>query len=124
MSDDNPQTALDFTGQREPEHLDTKSLESWLWDAACAIRGGTDAPKFKDFILPPRVSKRIFDVFDDEFAAQVDAFGSEDAAQAMREVARLNPYLGGRRDRLQRAEGGAAGPGRRRARGPTDKPAE
>ena len=34
------------------EHLDISMLETWLWDAACAIRGSTDAPKFKDFILP------------------------------------------------------------------------
>jgi len=32
------------------EHLDISTLETWLWDAACAIRGATDAPKFKDFI--------------------------------------------------------------------------
>src|SRR3990172_11905399 len=31
----------------------SKSLESWIWDAACAIRGAQDAPKYKDFILPP-----------------------------------------------------------------------
>jgi type I restriction enzyme M protein len=30
------------------EHLDVSMLETWLWDAACAIRGATDAPKFKD----------------------------------------------------------------------------
>ena len=30
----------------------TKSLESWIWDAACSIRGAKDAPKYKDFILP------------------------------------------------------------------------
>jgi len=29
-----------------------KSLESWIWDAACSIRGAKDAPKFKDYILP------------------------------------------------------------------------
>jgi len=34
------------------EHLDIGALERWLWDAACIIRGATDAPKFKDFILP------------------------------------------------------------------------
>ncbi len=34
------------------EHLTISALEGWLWDAACAIRGATDAPKFKDFILP------------------------------------------------------------------------
>jgi len=34
----------------DAEHLDISALETWLWDAACAIRGATDAPKFKDFI--------------------------------------------------------------------------
>ncbi len=29
-----------------------KSIESWIWDAACSIRGAKDAPKYKDFILP------------------------------------------------------------------------
>ncbi len=28
----------------------TKSLESWIWDAACSIRGAKDAPKYKDYI--------------------------------------------------------------------------
>ena len=81
MSDPAYQTALDFTDAPETEHLDTKALETWLWDAACAIRGGTDAPKFKDFILPLVFYKRLSDVFDDEFAAQVEAFGSVEAAQ-------------------------------------------
>src|SRR6266567_2947930 len=43
-----------------------KSLESWVWDAACSIRGAKDAPKFKDFILPLIFTKRLCDVFDDE----------------------------------------------------------
>lgn len=25
-----------------------KSLESWIWDAACSIRGAKDAPKYKE----------------------------------------------------------------------------
>lgn len=29
-----------------------KSLETWIWDAACSIRGAKDAAKFKEFILP------------------------------------------------------------------------
>ncbi len=29
-----------------------KSLESWIRDAACSIRGAKDAPKYKDYILP------------------------------------------------------------------------
>ena len=43
-----------------------KSLEPWIWDAACSIRGAKDAPKFKDFILPLIFTKRLCDVFDDE----------------------------------------------------------
>jgi type I restriction enzyme M protein len=36
-----------------PENgLKDKSLESWIWDAACSIRGAKDAPKYKEFILP------------------------------------------------------------------------
>jgi type I restriction enzyme M protein len=46
--------------------LDISSLESWLWDAACAIRGAVDAPKFKDYILPLIFLKRLSDVFEDE----------------------------------------------------------
>jgi type I restriction enzyme M protein len=44
----------------------SKTLESWLWDAACSIRGAKDAPKYKDFILPLVFTKRLCDVFDDE----------------------------------------------------------
>ncbi len=43
-----------------------KSLEQWLWDAACSIRGAKDAPKYKDYILPLVFAKRLCDVFDDE----------------------------------------------------------
>ena len=46
--------------------LDISSLESWLWDAACVIRGAVDAPKFKDYILPLIFLKRLSDVFEDE----------------------------------------------------------
>lgn len=63
------------------EHLDISTLETWLWDAACAIRGATDAPKFKDFILPLIFFKRLSDVFDDEFAGQVKEFGDEEVAR-------------------------------------------
>ncbi len=41
-----------------------KSLESWIWDAACSIRGAKDAPKYKEFILPLIFAKRRCDVFD------------------------------------------------------------
>lgn len=37
------------------ERLDVSMLETWLWDAACAIRGATDAPKRAT--LPRRLSQ-------------------------------------------------------------------
>ena len=46
--------------------LDISTLESWLWEAACSLRGPVDAPKFKDYILPLIFLKRLSDVFDDE----------------------------------------------------------
>lgn len=71
------QTTLPLPLENE-EHLDISTLENWLWDAACVIRGATDAPKFKDFILPLIFYKRLSDVFDDEFAKQVEEFGNEE----------------------------------------------
>src|SRR6266481_4337347 len=55
--------------------LDLPALESWLWDAACQIRGPLDAPKFKDYILPLIFLKRLSDVFDDEVAHLAHEFG-------------------------------------------------
>jgi type I restriction enzyme M protein len=46
--------------------LEIGTLERWLWDAACQIRGPVDAPKFKDYILPLVFLKRLSDVFEDE----------------------------------------------------------
>jgi type I restriction enzyme M protein len=63
------------------EHMDVSTLETWLWDAACAVRGAADAPKFKDFILPLVFFKRLSDVFDDEFVGQVKEFGDETVAR-------------------------------------------
>jgi len=53
-----------------------KSLESWIWDAACSIRGAKDAPKFKDYILPLIFTKRLCDVFDDELNRIAKEIGS------------------------------------------------
>lgn len=64
----------------EDEQLDVPTLEIWLWNAACAVRGTTDAPKFKGFILPLVFYKRLSDVFDDEFAKHVEEFGDEEVA--------------------------------------------
>jgi type I restriction enzyme M protein len=53
-----------------------KSLESWIWDAACSIRGAKDAGKYKDFILPLIFIKRLCDVFDDELNRIAQEVGS------------------------------------------------
>lgn len=60
--------------------LDITTLETWLWDAACAIRGPVDAPKFKDYILPLVFLKRLSDVFEDELARLSEEYGSRDVA--------------------------------------------
>ena len=57
-----------------------KSLESWIWDAACSIRGAKDAPKYKDFILPLIFTKRLCDVFDDEVNRIAAEVGSRQKA--------------------------------------------
>ncbi len=45
--------------------LDVSALESWLWEAACTIRGPLEPPKFKDCILPLVFLKRRSHVFED-----------------------------------------------------------
>jgi type I restriction enzyme M protein len=43
---------LKFMSKNNGNGEKVKSMESWIWDAACSIRGAQDAPKYKDFILP------------------------------------------------------------------------
>jgi type I restriction enzyme M protein len=50
------------------KELDLSTLESWLWDAACSIRGAIDAPKYKEYILPLLFYKRLSDIYADEIA--------------------------------------------------------
>ena len=57
-----------------------KSLESWIWDAACSIRGAKDAAKYKDYILPLIFTKRLCDVFDDELNRIAQEVGSRNKA--------------------------------------------
>ena len=80
-----PQSTIPFPSS-DQEQLNISTLETWLWDAACVIRGATDAPKFKDFILPLIFYKRLSDVFDDEFAKQVEEFGGEAVAREIIEA--------------------------------------
>lgn len=61
--------------------LDINTLEKWLWDAACKIRGEIDAPKYKDYILPLIFLKRVSDVFDDEMGKLIKELDDEEVAE-------------------------------------------
>ena len=98
---DTTQTTLPFPSANE-EHLDISTLETWLWSAACAIRGATDAPKFKDFILPLIFYKRLSDVFDDEFAKLVEAFGTEEVTREITKADHENALKMDRDDKIVR----------------------
>jgi len=58
------------------KEAENKSMETWIWDAACSIRGAQDATKYKDFILPLIFVKRLCDVFDDEINRIAQEVGS------------------------------------------------
>ena len=73
-----------------PTNTNTKSLESWIWGAACSIRGAKDAPKYKDYILPLIFTKRLCDVFDDEINRIAREVGSRKKAF---QLARANHKL-------------------------------
>lgn len=92
---DMSQTTLPFPSEND-EHLDISTLETWLLDAANTIRGASDAPKFKDFILPLIFYKRLSDVFDDEFAKQIEEFGDEELAREIVEADHEDALKSGR----------------------------
>jgi type I restriction enzyme M protein len=63
--------------------MDITTLENWLWEAACSIRGPLDAPKYKDYILPLLFYKRLSDVYEDELQKLSQEFGDEDLASQL-----------------------------------------
>jgi type I restriction enzyme M protein len=71
------------TTTTEAKQARVKSLESWIWGAACSIRGAQDAPKYKDFILPLIFAKRLCDVYDDEVDRIAKEVGSRKKALAL-----------------------------------------
>lgn len=52
--------------------MELSTLESWLWEAACSIRGEIDAARYKDYILPLVFYKRLDDVYADELQKLAD----------------------------------------------------
>ena len=63
--------------------LDVKTLENWLWEAVCKIRGEIDAPKYKDYILPLIFLKRLSDVFEDELTRLAKDYGSRELVEQL-----------------------------------------
>ena len=63
--------------------MDTTTLENWLWEAVCSIRGPLDAPKFKDYILSLLFYKRLSDVYEDEMDRLAKEFGGKAKAQKL-----------------------------------------
>lgn len=63
--------------------MNNSTLENWLWDAACSIRGPLDAPKFKDYILPLLFYKRMSDVYQDEIDRLTKEYGDEAFARQL-----------------------------------------
>lgn len=63
--------------------LDITTLEGWLWEAACKIRGEVDAPKYKDYILPLIFLKRLSDVFDDELLKLERKYRKQETVEAL-----------------------------------------
>ncbi len=63
--------------------LDIKTLESWLWDCACKIRGEVDTPKYKQYILPLIFLKRLSDVFDDELDKLAEKYADKKIAEEL-----------------------------------------
>ena len=63
--------------------MDITTLENWLWEAACSIRGPLDAPKYKDYILPLLFYKRLSDVYEDEIARITQEIGDATLAREL-----------------------------------------
>jgi hypothetical protein len=63
--------------------IDITTLENWLWEAACSIRGPLDAPKFRDYILPLLFYKRLCDVYEDEVKCLAEHLSGAKLAQQL-----------------------------------------
>jgi len=72
---------LTTSSPKNNHSLDISTLEGWLWEAACKIRGEIDAPKYKDYILPLIFLKRLSDVFDDEVNKLEKKYGSAEIVE-------------------------------------------
>jgi type I restriction enzyme M protein len=63
-----------------PKRITQRELESYLWGAAVLLRGLIDAGDYKQYIFPLVFLKRLSDVYDEEHAAALEAYGDEELA--------------------------------------------
>ena len=70
--------------------MEISTLENWLWDAACSIRGEVDSPKYRDYILPLLFYKRLSDVYEDEINKLANELGEKELAN---KIAEKDPKL-------------------------------
>ncbi|MCB9520294.1 MAG: SAM-dependent DNA methyltransferase [Myxococcales bacterium] len=62
--------------------MNRHELEQYLWGAATILRGLVDAGDYKQFIFPLVFYKRLSDVWDEDFARALEAYGgAEDLAK-------------------------------------------
>ncbi len=73
--------------------MNITTLENWLWEAACSIRGPLDAPKYKDYILPLLFYKRLSDVYEDELRHLTQEFGDSARQMALVDRALIRFYI-------------------------------
>jgi type I restriction-modification system DNA methylase subunit/restriction endonuclease S subunit len=62
------------------KRITQRELEAYLWGAAVLLRGLIDAGDYKQFIFPLVFLKRLSDVYDEEHAAGLAAYGDEELA--------------------------------------------
>lgn len=60
--------------------MNQKELESYLWGAATLLRGLVDASDYKQYIFPLLFFKRLSDVWDEDYAQQLEETGDEGLA--------------------------------------------
>ncbi|MFF2327930.1 MULTISPECIES: N-6 DNA methylase [unclassified Streptomyces] len=63
-----------------PKRITQRELESYLWGAAVLLRGLIDAGDYKQYIFPLVFLKRLSDVYDEEHATALEAYGDEELA--------------------------------------------